>query len=201
MSQALKFENLQDRIIELRGQMVLLDADVAELYGVETKRVNEAVKNNPEKFPAGYIEEPDDSEWESLKSKFSTSMNAKKGGEKGALDLRSKISTAKFAKTRVLPKAFTEKGLYMLATILKSHRAVEATFAIIETFAHIRQLSRNIQDLSRVQDKSAQKALMQKSGELISGIFDDDLKTSDSETSIELNFAVLKFKHTIKKRK
>jgi hypothetical protein len=201
MSQAIKFENLRDRIIELRGQMVLLDADVAELYGVETKRVNEAVKNNPEKFPAGYIEEFDDSEWELLKSKFSTSMNEKKSDERRAVHLRSKFSTAKFAKTRVLPKAFSEKGLYMLATILKSHKAVEATFAIIETFAHIRQLSRNIQDLSRVQDKLAQKALMQKSGELITGIFDDDLQTSDSETSIELNFAVLKFKHTIKKRK
>jgi len=201
MNQVIKFKNLRDRIVELRGQMVLLDADVAELYGVETKRVNEAVKNNPEKFPAGYIEEFDDSEWESLKSKFSTSMNGKKGDEKGVVHLRSKISTAKFAKTRVPPKAFTEKGLYMLATILKSHKAVEATFAIIETFAHIRQLSRNIHDLSRVQDKSAQKALMQKSGELIAGIFDDDLKTSDSETSIELNFAVLKFRHIIKKRK
>ena len=201
MNQVIKFENLRDRIVELRGQMVLLDADVAELYGVETKRVNEAVKNNPEKFPDEYAIELHKIEWESLKSKFSTSMNEKRGDERGAVDLRSKISTAKFAKTRVPPKAFTEKGLYMLATILKSHKAVEATFAIIETFAHIRQLSRNIHDLSRVQDKASQKALMQKSGELIAGIFDDDLKTSDSETSIELNFAVLKFKHIIKKRK
>jgi len=116
-------------------------------------------------------------------------------------DLRSKLSTAKFAKTRVLPNAFTEKGLYMIATILKSKRATEATFAIIETFAKIRQLARSIQELSTVQDKTAQKALMQKSGELISGIFDEDLQTSGTETSIELNFAVLKFKHTIKKKK
>ena len=180
MSHTIKFENLQDRIIELRGQMVLLDADVAELYGVETKRVNEAVKNNPEKFPDAYTIELNKIEWEALKSRFSTSI---KGG---------KVK---------LPSAFSEKGLYMLATILKSQKAVEATFAIIETFSHIRQLSRNIQDLSRVQDKSEQKALMQKSGELIAGIFDDDLQASDSETSIELNFAVLKFKHTVKKRK
>jgi len=180
MIQALIFEDVQKRIVELRGQMVLLDADVAELYGVETKRVNEAVKNNPEKFPTGYTLDLDKDEWESLKSKFSTSM---KGG---------KVK---------LPSAFSEKGLYMLATILKSQKAVQATFAIIETFAQIRQLSRNIQDLSKVQDKSVQKELMQKSGELIAGIFDDDLQTSDTETSIELNFAVLKFKHTIKKKK
>ena len=179
MNQAIRFENLQKRIVELRGQMVLLDADVAELYGVETKRINEAVKNNPDKFPSDYSFEISDAEFE---------------------DLRSKVSTAKLTMTRVLPKAFTEKGLYMMATILKSKLAAEATFSIIETFAQIRQLSRNIQDLSRFQDKPTQKALMQKSGELISGIFDDDLQTRDTETSIELNFAVLKFRHTIKKR-
>jgi len=116
------------------------------------------------------------------------------------VDLRSKFSTTKFAKTRALPKAFTEKGLYMIATILKSKQATEATFAIIETFSKIRQLSRNIQELSIIQNKADQKALMQRSGEMIAEILDDDLQTTDTETSIELNFAVLKFKHTIKKK-
>ena len=59
MSDIMKFENLQDRIIEIRDQNVLLDVDVAEIYGVETKRINEAVKNNPDKFPSGYIIELD----------------------------------------------------------------------------------------------------------------------------------------------
>ena len=172
-------EDLQDRIIEIKGQMVLLDSDVAELYDVETKRINEAVKNNPDKFPADYIVELEKKEWDLLKSKFSTSI---KGG---------KVK---------LPCAFTEKGLYMLATILKGPKAIQATLSIIETFAKIRQLSRSIQELSAVKDKDRQKALMQKSGELIAGLFDDDLKKSDSETTIELNFAVLKFKHTIKKK-
>jgi len=180
MSDTIKFENLQDRITELRGQSVLLDADVAEIYGVETKRINEAVKNNPDKFPAGYIIELDKTEWDRLKSKFSTSI---KGG---------KVK---------LPRAFPEKGLYMLATILKTPQAIQATLAIIETFAKIRQLSRTIQELSNIKDKADQKALMQRSGELIAGIFDDDLQTSNTETSIELNFAFLKFKHTIKKKK
>jgi hypothetical protein len=180
MSEIEKFENLKDHIFELRGQSVLLDADVAEIYGVETKRINEAVKNNPDKFPAGYIIELDKTEWDGLKSNFSTST---KGG---------KVKR---------PSAFPEKGLYMLATILKSSQAVQATLLIIETFAKIRQLSRSIQELSLAKDKADQKAIMQKSGELIAGIFDDDLKTSDTKTSIELNFAVLKFKHTIKKKK
>jgi prophage antirepressor-like protein len=180
MSDIVKFENLQDRIIEIRDQKVLLDADVAEIYGVETKRINEAVKNNPDKFPAGYTIELDKTEWDGLKSKFSTST---KGG---------KVK---------LPCAFPEKGLYMLATILKSPQAVQATLAIIETFSKIRGLSRNIKTLSNIKDKEEQKTLMQKSGEIIAEILDDDLKTTDTETSIELNFAVLKFKHTIKKKK
>jgi len=93
---------------------VILDSDVAELYGVETKRINEVVRNNPEKFPSGYVLILEKKEWDVLKSKISSSI---KGG---------KVK---------LPKAFTEKGLYMLATILKSERATETTIAIVETFA------------------------------------------------------------------
>lgn len=179
MNALIKIENLEELIVHVRGESVLLDADVAKIYGIETKRVNEAVKNNPDKFPLSYMFVLSDAEF---------------------ADLRSKFSTTKSAMTRVAPKVFTEKGLYMMATILHSAQAVEATFAIIETFAKLRELSRNIKALSVVQDKADQKALMQKSGELIAEIFDDDLQTSDTETSIELNFAVLKFKHTVKKK-
>ncbi len=180
MSDIVKIENLKKLIIQIRGQNVLLDSDAAQIYGVETKRINEAVKNNPDKFPQDYM-------FGLSEAEFS--------------DLRSKISTAKFAKTRVAPNAFTEKGLYMLATILRSKQATESTFAIIETFSKIRELSRSVKELSDIQDKAQQKSLMQRSGELIAEILDDDLQTSDAETSIELNFAVLKFKHTIKKKR
>ena len=179
MSDIIKMENIQELIFEIRGVKVILDCDVAELYGVETKRINEAVKNNPDKFPDGYIIELTKNEWDSLKSKFSTST---KGG---------KVK---------LPSAFTEKGLYMLATILKSPTATQTTIAIIEAFSKIRELSRNIKELTTVKDKSHQKSLMQKSGEIIAKILDDDLQTTDTETSIEINFAVLKFKHIIKKK-
>lgn len=179
MSDMVKIENLKGMIIEIRGMNVLLDSDVAHLYGVETKRINEAVKNNPDKFPQDYM--------------FGI-------GQGEFADLRSKISTTKFSKTRVAPKAFTEKGLYMLATILRSKQAVDATFVIIETFTKIRELSRNVKELSTIQDKAQQKALMQRSGELIAELLDEDLQTKDTETSIELNFAVLKFKHTVKKK-
>ena len=158
----------------------MLDRDIAEIYRVETKRINEAVKNNPGKFPQGYFFELEKTEFENLRSKF---------------------STTNFAKTRVAPKVFTEKGLYMLATILKSTVATEASIAIIEAFSRVRVLARNIKILSDLHDKGEQKTLMQKSGELISELLDDDLYTSEAETSIELNFAVLKFKHIVKKQR
>lgn len=175
-----KFEEIENKIIDLRGQKVILDSDVAELYGVETRDINKAVKNNPDKFPVGYF-------FELTKEEFD--------------DLRWKFSTAKFSKTRVLPKAFTEKGLYMLATILKSTQATQTTIAIIETFAKIRNLSRNIKALSNAQDESQKQNLLQKSGKIIAEILDDNLVSNERETTIELNFAVLKFKHIIKTKK
>ncbi|MEI6261138.1 MAG: ORF6N domain-containing protein [Deltaproteobacteria bacterium] len=181
MSDIMKFENLQDRIIEIRGERVLLDADIAEIYGVETRDINKAVANNPDKFPVGYVVELSAQEKSELVENFHRFNKLKH--------------------STVNPKAFPEKGLYMLATILKSPQAVQATLAIIETFSEIRELSRNIKTLSNIKDKTEQQNLMQRSGELIASIFDDDLQTSDTETSIELNFAVLKFRHTIKKKK
>lgn len=175
-----KFEAVEEYILTIRGVQVILDSDVAALYGVETKRINEAVKNNPERFPQGYLFELTRNELD---------------------DLRSKFSTTKFSKTRSLPKAFTEKGLYMLATILSSQQAIVTTIAIIETFAKIKALSTTIKALTTVENEQEQQKLMQRSGQIIAEILDDDLVTNERETTIELNFAVLKFKHTIKKMK
>ena len=105
---------------------------MAELYGVETKRVNEAVKNNPDKFPEDYMFTLTSEEVEDLGSKFSS----------------TKIST----KSRAKPKVFTEKGLYMLTTILKSKTAQNVTFAIIETFTKVRYLKKEIVDLHNETD-------------------------------------------------
>ena len=120
---AIDINAVKSRMLQVRGQQVLLDRDVAALYGVETKRVNEAVRNNPDKFPLDYIFPLTTEELESLRSKFSSANLS--------------------SKSRVVPKAFTEKGLYMLATVLKSCRAVEATFAIIETYAEVRAMEIN----------------------------------------------------------
>ena len=74
-------------------------------------------------------------------------------------------------------------------------------YIFIEPFSKIRHLSRNVKALSEVKDKEEQKNLMQKSGEIIAEVLDNDLDVTDSETSIEINFALLKFKHTVKKKK
>ncbi|MHC1777003.1 MAG: ORF6N domain-containing protein [Lentimicrobium sp.] len=71
-------KHIEEKIININDQMVLIDSDVAAFYEVETKRINEAVKNNPEKFPAGYIIDISESEWASLKTKFSTSIRGGK---------------------------------------------------------------------------------------------------------------------------
>jgi phage regulator Rha-like protein len=176
---SLQFEDVERKLLVIRNQQVLLDSDVAGLYGVETKRINEAVKNNPERFPDGYICELSAPEKKELVENFDRFRPLRHSSVK--------------------PKAFTERGLYMLATILKSKKAVETTLAIVETFAKIRELTRTVKALSLSPEKAQQKTLMQKSGRLIAEVLDDGLVTSDSETTIELNFAVLKFKHTIKK--
>ena len=176
------FSDIESNIIEIRQQKVIIDSDVAKLYGVETKHVNQAIKNNPKKFPDGYIIQFTKNEWELMKSKFLTSLIPKGGKVKR-------------------PNAFTEKGLYMLATILKSEQATETTIAIIETFSKLRELHQNIKQLAVNKNEKQQKEIIQKSGRAISNLLNEDIFSGDTETTIELNFAVLKLKHTVKKKR
>ena len=176
--EAIDFSGIEKAIITVKGQNVIIDSDVASIYGVETKEVNQAVKNNLDKFPVGYIIEADKNELVKIFDRFKN----------------LKHST-------VQPKAFTEKGLYMLATILKSPQATAATIAIIEAFAKLRELSRAIAKLADAKEKPQQQSLMQKSGDIFSELIAPDLPISGTETTFEINFAVMKFRHTIKKEK
>ena len=87
----------------------------------------------------------------------------------------------------------------MLATILKGEKATDTTIDIIEAFDSLIELKETVAELSETKDEQTQKVLMQKGGEIVAEIIGNDLQTSDTETSIEINFAVLKFKHTIKR--
>jgi hypothetical protein len=89
----------------------------------------------------------------------------------------------------------------MLATILKSPRATHTTIAIVETFAKIRELSRTVAELSATGDEFAHKTLMQKGGDIIADLLSDDMQVAGTETTFEINFALMKFKHVIKQKK
>ena len=167
-----KLTFVEKNIIVFRGKQVLLDTDVATVYGVTTREVNQAVKNNPEKFPEGYLISLTESDFKLLRSKF---------------------LTAKWTKRRSIPKAFSEKGLYMMATILKSGDAVDATFAIIETFAKLRELARNIEQLNAedTPEKEA-KILTEKTGKMFKEIFTDPLPLKMRKVLVSVNFGVFK---------
>ena len=169
----------------IRGQQVIPDFAVAELYGVETREINQAVRNNPRKFPKGWLLELDNQESAFLRSKF--------------LMLDNKTGRGNYSKHNY--KAFTERGIYMLATILKGDRATDTTIVIIDTFAKLRELSQSIKEIASNPDQEKQNNLIQKSGEIIEDLLGDSLSTSETETEIELNFAVLKLKHKIKRKK
>ena len=173
-------KDVESRIVTIRGQHVLLDRDVAELYGVETKRINEAVKNNPDKFPPRCIICLDEEESAFLRSKISTLEPSQGKGRHSKYNF----------------KAFTERGLYMLATVLKSPRATQTTLAIIDTFVQVREMARTMEALQDVTDGGReQQSLLQKTGQLLATVVGNNLSTASTETEIELNFAVVKIKH------
>ena len=194
------FDDVRDRIVEVRGKKAILDFAVAELYGVETKEINRAVKNNPRKFPDGWVFELDKQELEDLRCKFYTTDISDNQTDK---DSRSKNPTANLPSpmSRTMPKAFTERGIYMLATIITGDQAIDTTLTIVDTFVKLHELQRTIAEMAQNPDKYQQKSLMQKSGEIVDDLFSDSFTTDETETEIELNFAVLKLKHKIKRKK
>jgi ORF6N domain. len=172
-------EKIRNKIITIQGQQVILDCEVAELYEVETKRINEAIRNNSAKFPNGYV----------------ITLTEEEKAE--VVEIFDHLKKLKFSSSP--PRAMSEKALYMLATILKSPIATETTLAIIETFAKVRELSCNISEIGKQSDQHKQKNMLQRSGEIISDIIGNDFETSGTETTIEINLAVLFVKHVIKR--
>lgn len=110
-----------NKIYEIRGQKVMLDSDLAELYQVETKRLNEQVHRNPDRFPEDFMFKLTDVEWNSLRSQFATSKG-RRGGR------------------TYLPNVFTEYGVLMLSSVLNSQQAIQANIQIVRVFARLRKL-------------------------------------------------------------
>ena len=164
-------EHIGSRVITIRNTQVIVDRDVADIYGVTTKEINQAIRNNPQKFPEGYVITLNNSEKTELVKNF------------------DRLKTMKFS--TVAPHAFTEKGLYMLATILKSEVATEATIAIIETFTKLRELARTIEATNEsgvVDEKNQNK--MQK---LMTEVFTNNLPVTMKKTTFSINTGIIKF--------
>lgn len=118
------------KILFLRDEKVLLDADLAVLYGVETKRLKEAVKRNIDRFPDDFMFELTPDEWDSLKTQFAT------------------LKSGRGQHSKYPPFAFTEQGVAMLSGILNSPRAIETNIAIMRTFVALRKLMETNKDLA-----------------------------------------------------
>ena len=184
--------DVQNKIVVLRGEPVILDRDVAKLYGVETREVNQALKNNPNKFPVGYTYTLNNQEVAEMRLKILITSSEAAENEQ---------VSPKFSKSHYNPTAFTEKGLYMLATILKSAQATQTTIAIIETFTKVRYLKRELVELHQETDTTQQSERLKRFGEVISDIVMPDLATTETESTLELNFFIGKLKHTVKRTK
>lgn len=138
-------EAIADKIYFVRGRRVMLDSDLAEVYSVTTKRLNEQVRRNIERFPEDFMFQLTEQEFESLRSQFATS-NKQRGGR------------------RYFPYVFTEHGAVMLASVLKSQIAVDASIQVVRAFIQMRtillvheDLAQRIEELENVTDKHDEK--------------------------------------------
>lgn len=127
---------IANQIYFIRGEQVMLDFDLAQLYGVETKVLKQSVKRNIERFPEDFMFELTSAEW---------------------TNLRSQSVTSSWGGSRYLPYAFTEQGVAMLSGILRSARAIEVNIAIMRTFVQLRKLMSSNKELSEKIESLEQK--------------------------------------------
>jgi hypothetical protein len=144
----LKPENVAQLVFFMRGEKVMFDADLAMLYGVEVRSLNQAVARNHKRFPADFAFQLTDDELAALRSQL---VISKSPTSQTSSRLRSQIVTSNTGRggRRYLPYAFTEQGVAMLSSVLRSTRAVEVNIAIMRTFVQLRRLMGTTRDLAR----------------------------------------------------
>ncbi len=137
MSKEIAIEVIATRILELRGKKVMLDRDLAKLYGVEVRRLNEQVKRNMKRFPDDFMFQVTKEEIGSLRLHFVT------------LNSRSQFATLKRGKNvKYLPYVFTEQGVAMLSSVLNSERAIQVNILIMRAFTKLREILLTHKDLA-----------------------------------------------------
>lgn len=166
---------------KLNLRLLKFENDVAELYGVETREINQAIKRNPDKFPSSYLIELTPIEWESVKSQIVISP---KGGGKVKL-----------------PTAITERDLYMLATILKSPQAVKTTIAIIDTFAQIKELTRSVYEFAKSKNDEYRVKIFENSTMIVADLLDNELTVSQHKTNLKIKLPFVEISRKIIKTK
>src|SRR6201991_3821623 len=142
---------IERRIYLIRGQKVMLDFDLAELYGVSTKQLNQQVRRNKKRFPEDFMFRLTKEEAESLRSQFVTSNTERPQFVRENENLRSQIATSSSGKggRRHLPYAFTEQGVAMLSGVLNSEQAIEVNIAIMRAFVRLRHMLETNEELNR----------------------------------------------------
>jgi len=143
-------EQIEPRILVLRGQRVILDADLAGLYGVTTRRLNEQAKRNAERFPPDFMFQLTAEEAESMRSQTVTTSAT-------APTMRSQFATASKRNLRYRPHAFTEHGAIMAASVLNSQRAIDVSVYVVRAFVRLRQVLATHAELSRRLDELERK--------------------------------------------
>lgn len=136
MDEIVPIENIANRIYLVRGIRVMLDRDLAELYGVETKALKQAVRRNTERFPEDFM-------FELTRQEFN--------------NLRSQIVTSSWGGSRYLPMAFTEQGIAMLSSVLRSDRAIQVNIQIMRTFTQMRRMLAENEELRQKIEALEQK--------------------------------------------
>ena len=134
-------ESIARLVHAVRGERVLFDADLAALYGVSTAALNQAVKRNRDRFPADFMFRLTAEEWAAMRSQIVTSSSGRA--------MMSQIVTSSRRKLVAPPYAFTEQGIAMLSSVLRSSRAVEVNIAIMRTFVQLRRLMDSNRHLAR----------------------------------------------------
>ena len=154
---------IHHKIYTLRGKQIMLDTDLAALYQVETRRLNQQVKRNSERFPTDFMFQLSKEEYENLMSQFATSSLEQYGGR------------------RKMPYAFTENGVYMLSSVLKSQVAVEVSIEIMRTFTKLREftlhynaLGKKLIELERKNDKQFKEVFT-----ILDSLVNDTKKTDE----------------------
>jgi hypothetical protein len=144
MDEMISSDMILSRIYYIRGHKVMLDKDLAELYGVETKQLKRQVRRNIGRFPDDFMFELTEDEFQNLRCHFGISNS----GE-AVNDLRSQFATSRWGGTRYPPMAFTEQGVYMLSSVLNSQRAILVNIQIVRAFVRIRQMISSHEDLRK----------------------------------------------------